>query len=389
MSDIFKVQYLEQFNNFVSQLRVIFPTEDVKNILDKIESFSDEVKITRGQLFSSSIRDENFDLFLKDKIKVFSHKSEDTQTISESLFGADFCLKNLINNQPEEVKKIIWTNLHTLCLISELLKPVELQDPSRIKKLNSQIYQERGMKELETITEEPDKSQSESGSKKKLHDMLGVSVNNETTEMIDDIVKSFENILKNSNGGNPISSIMEISQKISVKYADKINNGEIELDKLMQSISKKVPGMEQMMSGMMGSDKKSKPKEKVVIDENFSTASVQVGKQNDDKKNGGLNIGNMLKMADQFGVLPGGNSQSQSGDVPNMPNIPGLGKVMELMQKLDSTNTKEEADALKQEMDSFLSKELGVDVDKLNAQLDTVTNQMNQKLNEEEKPKDS
>jgi len=389
MSDIFKVQYLEQFNNFVSQLRVIFPTEDVKNILDKIESFSDEVKITRGQLFSSSIRDENLDLFLKDKIKVFSHKSEDTQTISESLFGADFCLKNLINNQPEEVKKIIWTNLHTLCLISELLKPVELQDPSRIKKLNSQIYQERGMKELETITEEPDKSQSESGSKKKLHDMLGVSVNNETTEMIDDIVKSFENILKNSNGGNPISSIMEISQKISVKYADKINNGEIELDKLMQSISKKVPGMEQMMSGMMGSEKKSKPKEKVVIDENFSTASVQVGKQNDDKKNGGLNIGNMLKMADQFGVLPGGKSQSQSGDVPNMTNIPGLGKVMELMQKLDSTNTKEEADALKQEMDSFLSKELGVDVDKLNAQLDTVTNQMNQKLNEEEKLKDS
>ena len=59
------------------------------------------------------------------------------------------------------------------------------------------------------------------------------------------------------------------------------------LDKLMQSISKKVPGMEQMMGGMMGDmmggmmggKKDTKPKEKVVIDENFSTANVELFKK--------------------------------------------------------------------------------------------------------------
>jgi hypothetical protein len=54
--------------------------------------------------------------------------------------------------------------------------------------------------------------------------------------MIDDIVESFEKVLTGQSSGNPLSGIMEISQKISVKYADKINKGDIELDKLMDEI---------------------------------------------------------------------------------------------------------------------------------------------------------
>ena len=138
-TDFYQSQYLQHFNNFVQQLKVIFPSDDTINILSTIESYSDEVKIARGQLFCSSIRDENFDLFLKGKIKVFSHKSEDTQTISESLFGTDFCLKNLLNNQPDEVKKVIWINLHTLCMISELLKSDELRDQEKVSMLNKVI----------------------------------------------------------------------------------------------------------------------------------------------------------------------------------------------------------------------------------------------------------
>ena len=165
---------------------------------------------------------------------------------------------------------------------------------------------------------------------------------------------------------------MEISQKISVKYADKINKGEIELDKLMESISKKVPGMDQMMAGMMGgSGKKAAPKEKIIIDENFSTANVQVG-LNKEEESKSFDIGGILKMADKFGVIPGGKPGDESGD----GGIPGIGKVMELMQKLDKAETKEDAEALKQEMDAFLQKEMGVDVEKLNAQLDQVTQQM-------------
>ena len=113
------------------------------NLLSEIESFSDQVKLTRCQVFSSTIRENNFELFLKSKIKVFSHKTEDTQAISESLFGEKLCLKNLLNNQPDDVKKIIWTNLHTLCMLCELLKPEELKDDERVMQLNRIIYKEK------------------------------------------------------------------------------------------------------------------------------------------------------------------------------------------------------------------------------------------------------
>jgi hypothetical protein len=364
MNNTYKEQYLKHHNNVIEQLKLIFPSEDTIKTLNMISQTSDEDKLNRGQLFSSSIVGDNFDMFVKNKIKVFSHKNPETQTISESLFGSEFCIKNLLNNQPEEVKNIIWTDLHTLCMIGELLKPEELADGNKIKILNQAIHKAKGLPLIET-------NKTSAGVKNKIEDMLGVTVNDETNSMIDDIVQSFEKILTNQSSDNPLSGVMEISQKISVKYADKINNGEIELDKIMESISKKVPGMEQMMGAMMnGNNKKSKPKEKVIIDDNFSTANIQVGLNKEpDTKSKSFDIGGMLKMADKFGVIPGG----KQGDANNL----GLGKVMELMQKLNTTETQADADALKQEMDSFLQKELGVDVEKLNTQLEQVTQQMN------------
>ena len=361
-SNFYESQYLEVFNRFIEQLKVIFPSEETKKLLLEIEEFPDHVKITRGQIFCSTIRDENFDLFLKNKIKVFSHKSKDTQAISESLFGENLSLKNLLNNQPDEVKKIIWTNLHTLCMLSELLKPEELKDDDKVMQLNRVLYNEN-------------EDVPNSDTKKKLQDMLGVNVNNETSSMIDDIVGSFEKVLTNQSGGNPLSGIMEISQNISVKYADKINKGEIELEKLMQAITSKVPGMDQMMGGMMGGSKEKVQKEKILIDENFSTANVEVGiNQEPDSK--GMNISGILKMADQMGVIPGGKQSSKESGMQDMMNgIPGIGKVMEMMQKLENTNTQEDAEALKLEMDTFLQTELGVDVDKLNEQLESSTKQ--------------
>lgn len=361
-SNFYESQYLEVFNRFIEQLKVIFPSEETKKLLLEIEEFPDHVKITRGQIFCSTIRDENFDLFLKSKIKVFSHKSKDTQAISESLFGENLSLKNLLNNQPDEVKKIIWTNLHTLCMLSELLKPEELKDDDKVMQLNRVLYNEK-------------EDVPNSDTKKKLQDMLGVNVNNETSSMIDDIVGSFEKVLTNQSGGNPLSGIMEISQNISVKYADKINKGEIELEKLMQAITSKVPGMDQMMGGMMGGSKEKVQKEKILIDENFSTANVEVG-MNQEPDSKGMNISGILKMADQMGVIPGGKQSSKESGMQDMMNgIPGIGKVMEMMQKLENTNTQEDAEALKLEMDTFLQTELGVDVDKLNEQLESSTKQ--------------
>jgi len=369
-SNFYESQYLQMFSHFIEQLKVIFPDEETTKFLCEIDSLSDQDKISRGQNLSLSIDDKNFDLFCYSKIKVFSHKSEKTLAISESLFGNNLYLKNILNNQPDEVKKIIWNNLHTLCFLSELLKPENLQDNERIIKLTKLINTS------EESEEEQEACNFKDDTRKKLQEMLGVNVNNETTSMIDDIVGSFENVLTNQSGGNPLGGIMDISQKISVKYADKINNGEIELDKLMQAITSKVPGMDQMMGGMMGGSKdKAKTKEKVLIDENFSTASVEVG-INKEPESKGMNVSGILKMADQIGVIPGGKQSSKESGMEDMMNgIPGIGKVMEMMQKLENTNTQEDAEAIKLEMDTFLQTELGVDIDKLNEQLESSTKQ--------------
>ena len=380
-------QYLVHFNNFISQLKVIFQSETdnyINQILSNIESLDDSAKLSNGLSFISSINDENFDLFVKSKIKVFSHKNDDTLLISESLFGPQFCLKNLLNNQEDEVKKIIWENLHNLYLIRELLKSPDNKNNARIDILNKLLYKEEKKEAKPT-----------------LQAMLGVDVNDHTTDMIEEIVTSFESLLTKNSTGNPLAGIMEISQLISVKYADKINNGEIELDKLMKSITSKVPGMDKMMSGMMGANGstgmggmggmgdmmssmmgmggggQTKKKEKILIDETFSTANVEVGINKEPEKN--FNISSVLKMADQFGVLPPGKEQESESqtNIPGFEGMPHIGKVMEMMQKLNKTESKEEAQSLKTEMDTFLQSELGIDVNLLNEQLETVTKQMN------------
>jgi hypothetical protein len=396
-NNFFNDKYLSNYNNFVEQLKIIFSGDETHQKLNELNNLPDEQKVVRGILFSEAVSDEHFSDFTKSKIKIFSHKSPDTQKISESLFGENFCLKNLLNNQPEEVKTIIWTNLHNILLVAELLKSEEDRNTTRISVLSNLLYKNTP----EALNENCEQSKTNfsnasSNAKNKLKDMLGVEVNDDTTGMIDDIVSSFEGILTGTSGGNPFAGIMEVSQKISVKYADKINKGEIELDKLMKSISSKVPGMESVlggMGGMMGgaSGDKPKSKEKIIIDENFSTADIAVGMNKEEDKPG-INFGNVLKMADQFGVIPGGKQSESSmpnlsalGDIAGMAgmagmggmgDMPNIGKIMEIMQKLEKTETKEDADALKQEMDSFLQKELGVDIEKLNKDLDSVQTQM-------------
>ncbi len=394
-NNFFYESYLTNYNEFVAQLKVIFSGEETQSILTELSNLSDNQKVAKGFAYAESISDEQFNDFTKGKIKVFSHKSPETQAISESLFGINFPLKNLLNNQPEPVKTIIWEHLHKIYLTLEHLKPEADRNKSRVKVLTEIVYGKQQSTWADNNCEQTKDNQESKfneasfGAKSKLKDMLGVEVNDDTTGMIDDIVSSFEGILT-GNSANPFAGIMEVSQKISVKYAEKINSGEIELDKLMKSISKKVPGMETMMSGMMGGSKEAaKPKEKIIIDENFSTASVAVGINKPEEKPG-INIGSVLKMADQFGVIPGGKQATSSASgMPDlsalaglaggtgMPDMANFGRVMEIMQKLEKTETAEEAEALKQEMDSFLQKELGVNVDKLNQDLEQVQNQMN------------
>ena len=371
-------QYLENFNNFIKHLKIIYTDETTQNLLTNIDSLSNDKKIYNGLLFVSLFEDDHFDLLINSKIKLFSHKNPKTKEISESLFGVELCLKNLLNNQPDDVKKLIWFNLQSIYLYVEQTKSVELQNINRLELLNNIIN-----------------SENRNETKSKLREMLNVDINNDTSEMIDDIIKSFEGVVNNPGKKNPLGGIMNISQKISQKYGDKISNGDIELDKLMESITKKIPGMDKMMDkmkdgnikdimgGLMGG-KKEEPKEKILIDEEFSTACVPMGVI-EEKKPSNFKIGSILKVADQFGVIPGPKKKSNNdnqnqesndninfGDMLNLNEIPQLGKVMEMFNKMDTSSTPEDNDKLKEEMNTFLQNDLGINIDDFKEQFEEI-----------------
>ena len=48
--------------------------------------YEDNLKINNGKLFNSLITEENFNLFLNSKLKIFSHKEEKSFNLSNSLF---------------------------------------------------------------------------------------------------------------------------------------------------------------------------------------------------------------------------------------------------------------------------------------------------------------
>lgn len=360
--------YIKQYNNFIEQLKIIYTESDTLEYLSIINNYTDDNKIAKGLVYNSSLNDETFDLFLKSKIKVFSHKNNDTRIFSESLFGSDFCLKNLLNNQSDDIKKLIWYHLHSIFLSLEKSKPLENQNSNYIQRLT------------ELVTDN-----DVSKSKQTLQDILGVDVNTSTTSMIDDIVESFEKILSNPSG-NPLLGIMEISQKISVKYADKINNGEIELEKIMETFSTKIPGLDKMMgnltgdkglsslfSGLMGGEQ-IKPKEKIIIDENFSTASVELGLNKlPETSNNGFKLSDMLKMAGSMGILPGStNNTSSNSEMPDMSNIMNLMSKLQMGESLDESTCVD----LQKQVSTFLQDGMGLDISQFNTQLEDMTSNL-------------
>jgi len=335
-------RYILYYNNFIDILLTIFTDNITRNMLLEIKKLSDNDKLKCGNDFNNSISNANFKFFLESKIKLFSHKSDDTIVISQSLFSNKLCIKDILNNKSSEIKKIIWFNLHTLYLNIELLKNENEQNKQQISKLEKQLHPSDSNEQTNNTTQDS----------KTIQQLLDVNVNNETNSMLDDIVGSFQNIL---SGNNAMSGIMDVSQKISQKYADKINNGDIELNKLMESITKKVPAIGEMMK-MMPTEKTKTEQLQYVMDENFSTASVPLG-NNNESTTSNLNIGNMLKMANGIGLMP---ELGANNNIPGMDNIQTL---LGFVNKMENSENKED---VKEEMDTFLQKNLGIDMNKFN-----------------------
>jgi hypothetical protein len=280
-----------------------------------VSSYNDNQVEKRLERFYMTLeKDDLFLLFSMSKIKVFSAKTIETHELSLSLFGEKLSLKHIFNNQPDEVKDNLWTLLFNMYV--QLEKHYN-SHPDRVQILKENIKKMRTGGSKEDFKTEL------------LKNMFNKDVNGSTSNMLEDIIGSFQNII--SNKGNPFDNIMGITEKITSKYGSMIENGDIEIDKILG-------GMTNVLGSSMSGEKKDT--EPVIIDENFSTSAVDIGKEDEESK-GGFNLKNLSKL---------------------MP-------LTNIMNKMGSIQSDEDLLSIKKEMDSFMEKELKVDMTQYKDQL--------------------
>jgi hypothetical protein len=310
-------------HQFISKLKTIYK-DDTEWIENRTNLTNKQIKKNINNYVSLLEDDEMFEMFLNKKLKLFSSKNEKTDSLSKSLFSDDLTLKNILNNQPDEVKNLIWSDLHHIYL--ESVKNPKMSDK-----------QKENVQKLELI------------------------YNNKpltTEDMVSDILSSFNDV----KSGNPFEKIMEISSKIQDKYGEKIDNGEINLDNLMSELTSNLGGLEGML-GNMGK-KNNTPKEKVIIDENFSTEKVQKGKLDDENK--GMDMSKIVMMLNKVNKMLD-TSQNGEMDMSSLTNLlkelspsgktdPQLESYLNVLNKLNKVDNEEEAEKLKLEMENILKE---------------------------------
>ena len=296
--------------------------DSVKSIISTDMSKYHENIEERLNNFYQNLQDEDtFTLFSMSKIKVFSSKTVETHNVSISLFGEELSLKQIFNNQPEVAKNNLWELLFNLYI---QLERINNNNADRIATLKD------ALKKIRQNTSSNVKNDI-------FKNILNTDVNNTTNSMLDDIIGSFQDVV--ANKGNPFESIMGITEMITSKYGSKIEKGEVEIDKILGGMS----GMlGKGMAGMMGADEKKE--EPVVMDENFSTADIDVGKEEEEKKDG-FNFSKLMPLAD-------------------------------MVSKINSIKSKDDITALKSEMDKFMEKELKVDMSQYKEQMGKLEKQL-------------
>ena len=417
------------FRNVINSIENVFKTK-----LEEFDNITNDTIQTNCDLFYNLLEDDIlYLLFLNNKIKVFSSKEEDTQKLSNSLFGNKLLLKNIFNNQDEMNKLILWDSLLHLYNVIELNNKNRNE---RLEELNDKF------KQIKIKLSEHVKDQ-----------FLPKDVNNTTNNLVNDIIGSFQNLV--SDNKNPFENIMGITTKISEKYFKDIENGNIEVDKLlknmpipgnkeglnMENIMKNMMGgkngdmmknmgdmmgnmmdgengdmvknmgdmmgnmmgnmmdgengdmvknmmggengdmmknmgdmMGNMMGGEMGDMMKNitggkKEEKTTIIDDNFSTSDIEVGKDELEKKGKGM-IGNVMNMAK---------------NIPDMSGMPGLGEIGNMMKDMKNGDMNlGNLESMKGTMDNFMEKALGVNMDDFNKNMGNLVSNMEEKTQKEE-----
>lgn len=309
---------IDIFNNFCKKVTEIYSDEkDIVDILSAVSSLSDNDKTTLANNFYKTFTTvPNSEELLKNKkTKLFSSKEEESHALSLSLFGESLPLKKIFNSLEGKEKDYLWISLS---LLVECLKP-----------------------------------------KKTKNSILNVDVDENVDGMIKDIVSEFKNTM-NSNSANPMDAILGVTSKITEKYSDKLQSGEIQLDGLLDDLQSKMPGVKQMMEKMMpgglGGNKQKPQKEKVIIDENFSTDNVVLGDDKPEENN--MDISKMLPM---LGGLSG--LESMGKDLLG-EEFGDMFKMMSNPDELKNSDPKK-LQEMKQKMDKMMKDKFNIDINNI------------------------
>ncbi len=273
-------------------------------------SYNNNIEQRLNTFYKSLNQDDLFSIFAMAKIKVFSAKTVETHNLSISLYDESLSLKQIFNNQTDAVKNKLWELLFNLYI---QLERINNNNSDRINLLKETLKKMR---------------QTSSANVKNdiFKNVLNADVNSTTNNMLDDIIGSFQNVV--SNKGNPFESIMGITEMITSKYGSKIENGEVEIDKILGGMGGLLGKGMNNMAGFGTEEKKEEP---VIIDDNFSTADIDVGKQEEEQKANPFNFSKLMPLAD-------------------------------MVSKINSVKTEDDINALKKDMDNFMEKELKVDM---------------------------
>lgn len=305
--------------------------DEVKTLTNNdVSKYTDNVNERLTNFHKSLMNEDLFTLFSMAKIKVFSAKTVETHNISTSLFSvanvseSELTLKQIFNNMPENTKNKLW----------ELLFNMYIQIERTHDSLSTRISLLKGtLKNMRKTNTSNLKSNM-------FKNIINTDVNNTTTNMLDDIIGSFENIV--GSKGNPFENIMGITEMITSKYGSKIENGEIEIDKILGG-----------MGGLLGKGMNFGNKEDdtpVIIDENYSTSNIDIGQE---KKDEAMNF-----------------------------NFSKLSSLANMVSKIGSIDSENDIKSLKDDMDNFMEKELKVDMNQYKEHMDKLEKQLGSNNNE-------
>lgn len=378
MTDYYQKQYDEKYSEFINQILKLYPNEssDVYKCVKQINSLDKQQKRDCGLKFTELVNKSttNKNQLLNRKIKLFSSKVDLNKKISYSLLKF-IPLKKLLNgNVSNDVKDIIWDYILLLYVFTELSsKDKGNIDKNLIKQILHSVNDNSKKNSENTTTTNSEKDSKLSKKVEKNNDadkvkknnntdaekdnILNLDCNKETNNMINDIVGMFQNNLESDdNDGNPFKNIVEVTKKITEQYQGKIENGDIDLDSLLKSIQGTMPNLPNL-----NLEGKSEEEIKHIIDENFSTADVDVGEAKKDEKSG-------FDMSQMMGMMKNLNETLGSGG----EGMEGLSKMMESLGGMKMPETEDEAAEHSEKMRNILQKDFNMDL----SELDTLKNDL-------------